>query len=283
MRFPYARPAAGRPHPRTAGGRRPSAAALVAAVAAALAAGGLAGCAAGGHGAGRGAGHQAAALRAARAAGDATPTPTPAATSTPPPVPSPYPAGVGARLGARIPADSDQVVVADGAGLDSPATTISFYRRTPAGWQADGTWRGHNALHGWTTKHVNDDLRSPIGVYSLTDAGGELANPGTSLPYDHTAQFATTGKGFLGEPLAGSFDYVIAVNYNRIVGTSPLDSRRPDGWEAGGFIWLHVDHGGPTHGCVSVPKAGMVALLRALKPAEHPVIVMGDSTDLAAT
>jgi len=45
---------------------------------------------------------------------------------------------------------------------------------------------------------------------------------------------------------------------------------------------LHVDHDGPTHGCVSVPEDGMRTLLRALLPASHPVVVMGDRDRLAA-
>ncbi|MBZ9638354.1 L,D-transpeptidase family protein, partial [Streptomyces sp. PSKA30] len=48
----------------------------------------------------------------------------------------------------------------------------------------------------------------------------------------------------------------------------------------GGGIWLHVDHGGPTHGCVSLSQQHMRELLRTLDPDQHPVIVMGDATSL---
>lgn len=44
---------------------------------------------------------------------------------------------------------------------------------------------------------------------------------------------------------------------------------------------MHVDHGGPTHGCVSVSAVHMIELLRTLDPADHPVIVMGDAASLA--
>jgi L,D-peptidoglycan transpeptidase YkuD (ErfK/YbiS/YcfS/YnhG family) len=53
------------------------------------------------------------------------------------------------------------------------------------------------------------------------------------------------------------------------------------GASKGGGIWLHVDHGGPTHGCVSIARAHMRQLLRTLDPARHPVVVMGDSASLA--
>ncbi|KOG91090.1 lipoprotein, partial [Streptomyces varsoviensis] len=80
--------------------------------------------------------------------------------------------------------------------------------------------------------------------------------------------------------LAGSFDYVVAINYNRKAGTSPLDWTRPMGADRGGGIWLHVDHGGPTHGCVSVAQDRMAELLRTLDPARKPVVVMGDAASL---
>ena len=92
---------------------------------------------------------------------------------------------------------------------------------------------------------------------------------------------AAGGVGFDGEPLDAAFDYVIAIDYNRVAGTSPLDGTQPLGANRGGGIWVHVDHGGPTHGCVSIPAARMVDLLRTLLPADHPVIVMGDRASLA--
>jgi L,D-peptidoglycan transpeptidase YkuD (ErfK/YbiS/YcfS/YnhG family) len=165
--------------------------------------------------------------------------------------------------------------------VNSSAGTTTLYERVRGRWAVEDRWPSRNALDGWTTRHQDSDLRTPIGVFTLTDAGGELADPGTRLPYYQSDGFAVGGTGFGGERLAGSFDYVIAINYNRVTGTSPLDPRRPDGWDEGGGIWLHVGHGGATHGCVSLPTAGVVGLLRALDPSRHPVVVMGDREDLA--
>ena len=191
--------------------------------------------------------------------------------------------GLGAAFLARIPATTNQVVLASGKGRDANETTVTVWSRTPDGrWLAGEAWAGHNAYKGWTTDHNEGDLRSPIGVFTLTDAGGRDADPGSRLPYDKDSNFVVSGKGFAGEPLAGSFDYVVAINYNRVPGNSPLDGRRPDGGSKGGGIWIHVDHGGPTHGCVSVPEDKMAALIRLLDPAANPVIVMGDAATLAA-
>jgi L,D-peptidoglycan transpeptidase YkuD (ErfK/YbiS/YcfS/YnhG family) len=156
-----------------------------------------------------------------------------------------------------------------------------LYQRTATGWQAGADWPAHNALKGWSDHHMGGDLRSPIGVFGLTDAGGLLADPGSRLPYHHSGGFVAPGTGFEGEPLAGSFDYVLAINYNRRPGTSPLDWTRPLGSDRGGGIWFHVDHGGPTHGCVSLAEQHMKELLHTLDPDRHPVVVMGDAASLA--
>ncbi|MCX5212276.1 L,D-transpeptidase family protein [Kitasatospora sp. NBC_00240] len=191
--------------------------------------------------------------------------------------------GLGPAFTARIPATTNQVVLASGRSKDGNETTVTVWTRTAEGrWLAGEAWAGHNAYKGWTTDHNEGDLRSPIGVFTLTDAGGRNADPGSKLPYDKDANFVVGGKGFAGESLAGSFDYVVAINYNRVQGASPLDGRRPNGSTKGGGIWIHVDHGGPTHGCISVPEDKMARLLQLLDPAANPVIVMGDAASLAA-
>ncbi|KUO15091.1 hypothetical protein [Streptomyces dysideae] len=189
--------------------------------------------------------------------------------------------GLGPRTWAKVPPGTRQAVVVTGRGKNSPQATVVLYERTDAGWKAGASRPAHNALRGWTDHHRVGDLRSPVGVYALTDAGGRLSDPGTRLPYHHGPGFTATGTGFEGESLAGSFDYVIAINYNRKPGTSPLDWTRPLGAGRGGGIWLHVDHDGPTQGCVSIAKEHMKELLLALDPDRHPVVVMGDAGSLA--
>ncbi|WUA58988.1 L,D-transpeptidase family protein [Streptomyces sp. NBC_00224] len=190
---------------------------------------------------------------------------------------------LGPATRARIPAASTQALVVTGEGPDADrATAVLYTRDRVKGWlPADGPWPARNAARGWTGEHRAGDLRSPVGVFGLTDAGGRLADPGTRLPYDHGSAFTARGTGVEGEPLAGSFDYVVAVNYNRKPGTTPLDWTRPLGAGRGGGIWLHVDHGGPTHGCVALPRDRMRQLLRALDPARTPVVVMGDAAALS--
>ncbi len=190
--------------------------------------------------------------------------------------------GLGPRTLARIPHGSTQVLVASGRSRTSSSALVTLWSRQGDGhWHPGSTWPAHNAKDGWTSDHHAGDLHSPIGVFTLHDAGGFDANPGSKLPYHHSSSFHAGGVGFDGEPLDEAFDYVIAIDYNRVPGTSPLDPTQPLGEGKGGGIWVHVDHGGPTHGCVSVAAPHMVELLRTLRPADHPVIVMGDGASLA--
>ncbi|MEE1798668.1 hypothetical protein ACIQVO_31665 [Streptomyces sp. NPDC101062] len=190
---------------------------------------------------------------------------------------------LGPETRAQIPSDTRQAVVVTGINRDSNLASVVVHERDPVtGWEpVTDTWPAHNALEGWTDDHNQGDLRSPIGVYGLTDAGGRLADPGSRLPYDQGPAFSVTGTGFEGEPLEGSFDYVVAINYNRVPGNTPLDWTRPLGDDKGGGIWIHVDHGGPTQACVSVPLDRMKELLRTLDPEKKPVVVMGDADSLA--
>jgi L,D-peptidoglycan transpeptidase YkuD (ErfK/YbiS/YcfS/YnhG family) len=216
-------------------------------------------------------------------AGRSAPLPAPSQARTPTPAPAALP-GLGPKTLAAIPADARQAVLVTGVGRDSSTSMVTLYRYDDtAGWVAAGpTWKAHNAKRGWTDDHHIGDLRSPIGVFTLTDAGGRLADPGTRLTYDHAPiGFTVHGTGVDGEPLTGAFDYVIAINYNRKPGMSPRDWTRPLGESKGGGIWLHVDHGGPTEGCVSLPPTDMKTLLRILTPSQHPIVVMGDAADLA--
>ncbi|MET8951128.1 sigma factor-like helix-turn-helix DNA-binding protein [Streptomyces sp. NPDC004393] len=126
-----------------------------------------------------------------------------------------------------------------------------------------------------------EDLARIVAGATDDRAAHELGPRRRGSGYHRSGAFTVGGPGLEGESLAGSFDYVIAINYNRQPGTSPTDGIHPMGRNRGGGIWIHVDHGGPTHACVSLSRTHMKQLLRALDPADHPVVVMGDADSLA--
>ncbi|WP_189774182.1 L,D-transpeptidase family protein [Streptomyces tauricus] len=187
---------------------------------------------------------------------------------------------VGDKLRKKIPANSRQVVAVYGQGEDSAKSTIVLYTKSGSTWDKTRSWEGHNGKKGWTTDHAEGDKRSPVGVFTLSDAGGVLADPGAKLPYTQSSGFQA--PHYWAKSHWNDFDYVIAIDYNRVKGTSPNDPTRPQGQSKGGSIWLHMDHGSGTSACVSLSKSGMKYLLRTLDPAKHPVVVMGDKADLRA-
>jgi L,D-peptidoglycan transpeptidase YkuD (ErfK/YbiS/YcfS/YnhG family) len=187
---------------------------------------------------------------------------------------------VGDRLQSQIPAKSRQVVAVYGEGKDSAESTVVLYTKHGTTWDRTRSWPAHNGKKGWTTDHHEGDKRSPVGVFTLTDAGGVLPDPGAKLPYTESASFQA--PHYWAKSHWHDFDYVIAIDYNRVKGTSPNDATRPEGQSKGGSIWLHMDHGSGTSACVSLSKSGMKYLLRTLDPEQHPVVVMGDKAELKA-
>ncbi|MEH0542195.1 L,D-transpeptidase family protein [Streptomyces sp. B21-105] len=186
--------------------------------------------------------------------------------------------GVGNRLRRRMPAHTRQVVVVYGDGRDSADSKVVLYARRGPNWVRVRGWPGHNGKKGWTLGHRAGDNRSPVGVFTLTDAGGVLADPGSRLPYTRSPAFAA--PRWWARSHWHDFDYVIAIDYNRVKGAPPDDPTRPEGEEKGGGIWLHMDHGSGTSACVSLSRAAMEYLLRTLDPDRHPVVVMGDRAAL---
>jgi len=164
-----------------------------------------------------------------------------------------------------------QVIIARGLSRRSSHARLSRWHYRDGCWRRLEAIDARNGARGWHDKPWDYSYLSPIGTFGLTDAGGRLREPrGTGLPYHHSR------PGFRGPP-GGEwvFDYVVAINFNRVPGRSPLDPTRPNPKIKDGGIWLHVNGRGATRGCISVRRTQMRTVLRWLDPAARPVIVMG--------
>jgi L,D-peptidoglycan transpeptidase YkuD (ErfK/YbiS/YcfS/YnhG family) len=195
---------------------------------------------------------------------------TPRASDTSDPVPS----WAATQLG-RVPAGSGQTVIVTAPSMSSTTNTVSLWTRTTTGWSQTGPLMpGHDGEKGWSAHRTAGDLTTPTGVYTLSAAGGRLPNPGTQEPYEQSGSYFHTAGHFLGHNTFGVFNYVVAIDFNRAAGSPVTSTSQPWGPRPGGDIWLHVDNGAPTLGCVTVAQANVVTILKWLDPSQHPVIVL---------
>ena len=167
-------------------------------------------------------------------------------------------------------------------------------------WQKDseGTWYEYDSMPAmlgqngmkYASSVYEMDLSTPTGVYSLTEAFGVASNPGTSMPYrvldgseywvdDETSEYYNTMQ--FGEPngrwksaehltdYQNAYKYALVIDYNRypvIPGKSSA-------------IFLHVDVGIPTLGCVAVSQSKMEEILTWINPNSNPKIMLAFSYD----
>lgn len=185
--------------------------------------------------------------------------------------------GVAAKYLAQIGPDTSQVVVVVGDAKRSSTNHIQYWeKQSPNCWVIIKTVSGRNGYAGWSAKPTDGSGLSPVGVFGLTDAGGRLPNPGTALPYHYGPQRYGKFGYRMNNSRVQMFDYVVAINFNRFVGTPPRDDARPDPKIRDGGIWFHVGGAGATRGCVSVTESDMAATLTWLNPTRTPMIIMGN-------
>ncbi len=65
-----------------------------------------------------------------------------------------------------------------------------------------------------------------------------------------------------------SYNYAVVIDYNTRNAGKVVAG-------AGSAFFLHVSHDSPTAGCVAIPQSRLVTLMRWLKPADHPRILIG--------
>jgi len=185
--------------------------------------------------------------------------------------------------------DATQVITVVAASSTSTTARLRAWDLIGGRWRPRGPEvRAYLGDQGITTQASESRSATPAGSFTLTQAFGRIADPGTRLPY-----FRTDGSDWwvtdvrsshynshvrcsadcpfdtgLGENLyrAGYlYDYAVVIDYNR----------RPVTPGAGSAFFLHVTEYKPTTGCVSIPRADLVSIMRWLAPAAHPRIIMG--------
>ena len=184
--------------------------------------------------------------------------------------------------------ESTQLVTVTAPSSTATTGSLTAWQRAATGWTPVlGPLPARLGSAG-TGAVTEGSRRTPAGTYTLTEAFGRLADPGTALPYrvlddqdwwvsdpasplynQHTrcAPGSCPFRESAGEHLVGQgavYDHAVVIDHNR-AGTPG----------AGSAFFLHVTDGSPTAGCVAVDRGSLTTLLRWLDPAARPLIAIG--------
>jgi len=153
-----------------------------------------------------------------------------------------------------------------------------------------GPWQAWLGIRGISEQKREGDLTTPSGAFGIQpvmyglgpnpsvryryhrivcgdwwveDARSPSYNRFRHVPCGSRPPFRITSEDMSKSPTA--YRHLAVIDYN----THPIVPGHGSG------IFLHVSHGNPTLGCVSVPLPQLVWLLRWFDPAKRPLIVIG--------
>lgn len=187
--------------------------------------------------------------------------------------------GVGPTNWARVPWNTTQLVVAISPTRGSDENTFQRWEKADGCWVMLSSWWSLNGFKGWHERPWTGSLRSPIGVFSMTDAGGRLQNPGTTMRYHYGPKRYERGGYKISYPVQ-LYNYVIAINFNRRIGKPPRKNIQLTRGAGSGY-WIHQRGLGSTRGCVSLTKKQLVTTLQWLRPTAAPHIIMGPTQSIS--
>ena len=185
---------------------------------------------------------------------------------------------------------SRQLITVVAPTMRSQDATLAFFVRQGGCFRlADGPYSALVGRNGLSANHHEGDDTTPIGLFGFQSTMyGVLPNPGVAYQYHHLVcgdwwdeqSSSALYNDFVHVPCgtkpdfgggsealwetAPSYDYFAVIAYNR----HPIVPGK------GSAIFLHVSTGQPTTGCVSIPAADLVRLLRALRPNMKPLIYL---------
>jgi len=202
---------------------------------------------------------------------------------------------------------TDQVIIVTAPNRSSTVGTLRTYEKRGDDWRmVQGDTRAQLGYGGL----VQADARrqgtgtTPIGTFAITSAFGRSKNPGTTLDYLRvdrndawtynprvpstynilqTANKSWKSYGNYVEMLwdyGYQYDYVAVMDFNLPNGpirTKPNGVRvtdQPGDLRRGGGIFLHVDNGKKTAGCIAIDRSIMKDVMNWLDPTKNPVFVV---------
>ena len=179
-----------------------------------------------------------------------------------------------------------QLITVTAASYGTTYATLRAYRLSGGKWvEVFGPWTARVGYKGVARPGAKreGDGTTPSGTYGFGFFFGVGTNPGVSFSYRHAYPYdywdddpasprynewtdiRTQHAGAYPEPMhqVPAYDYAAVIAYN----TARVPGR-------GSAIFLHVGTGTATAGCVSLPTAELLKVLRWLKPAANPRITI---------
>jgi L,D-peptidoglycan transpeptidase YkuD (ErfK/YbiS/YcfS/YnhG family) len=189
-----------------------------------------------------------------------------------------------------------QLMTVDATGYGSTTAAFTAWQLESGCWvPMFGPWTADIGTTGVSDHKQEGDGSTPTGSYAIgPTVYGVLANPGVSYEYHqlvcgdwwdedpssptyNTFQHVPcrTNPPFGGNSEAlwttvPDYEYFAVIDYN----DNPVVAG------AGSAIFLHVDTGSPTAGCVSIPESDLISVLDWLSPQADPVIVIGTDAEI---
>jgi L,D-peptidoglycan transpeptidase YkuD (ErfK/YbiS/YcfS/YnhG family) len=173
----------------------------------------------------------------------------------------------------------------------STTAALRAWAKTGECWTlVSGPWTAWVGQRGISENKHEGDRTTPSGIFPFNPVMyGIAANPGVhyryhsivcgdwwvedsrSLYYNRFRHvrcgvkppFRVTSEDMSKSPTA--YRHLAVIDYN----TNPIVPGRGSG------IFLHVSHGNPTLGCISLALPQLLTILRWLRPAKQPLIVIG--------
>jgi len=179
-----------------------------------------------------------------------------------------------------------QLVTVTAASYGATRAELTAYRRVDGRWRRVFgpwvAWIGRNGMARPGAKREGDG-RTPSGTFGFGFFFGVDRDPGVRFPYrridasdvwdddpsspryNEWVDDRDANPGAAPEPMdVSAYDYGAVIAYNT--------ARTPG---LGSAIFLHINIGTPTAGCVTLPVGELLEILRWLNPAASPRITMG--------
>lgn len=195
------------------------------------------------------------------------------------------------NLRTPVPAESQQLITVNAPRVRTTYATARIWRRVEGCWvSAGGAYTARVGWNGLSANRHEGDGTTPVGMFTIASTMyGNERNPGVRYRYTRVR----CGDWWVEDPASPAYNTFQRIGCGRkppFKVTTPDMSKSPRAYAylavvefnmspivpgRGSGVFLHVQTGSPTNGCISLRRASLLHVLRWLSPASTPRIVIG--------